>query len=1576
MTVTSANINHLRDFVNGSQRRLDRLSGSLERAINKANVVMPACSGSQYPSTPSLTALNELLGSWVQNQEFVRCVHDDLVEADQYDADGNATVQDTVIDASLRTAGLDQAPDLVEVAAIELYGQPPYSGFVDDPICLANGNFLLRDADLRLFGVSAAMSVVRTYNSRDQRTGAFGPGWSSPLDVDLLVAGGQASFRGPDGGGSAFHQLEDGTWAGGRRRRQSLAALDAGWQVTEGHERSWTFDADGTLVAFTALAADVVVERRPDEVVHTDRTSGRSVTYRLDPATGLAASAVTSDGREVTYAFDGSGRLVAVARACGDATYTHDDHGFLATVVDADGIVVCRNEYDPAGRVLSQVEHHGRETRYEYRPDGVSTVTASDGAPPNVMVHDRRGRMTAMIDGLGNTMRIAYDDADNVVQVVDRTGATTRYTHDERGNVLVRTDTDGLTHRCTWDEADRLVEVVDRAGGATRFEYAGDQRDPVRIVQPDGAESRLTYDAQGLPTSVVDADGVSAQLAWSRDGLLEAVTDGLGAQITFTYDAAGRSVGVTAPEGIEAAAELDAAGRMLALRTAEGARRFDYTAAGRVVGGLDQAGEPWHATLDDAGELAALSDGQGPILRFERDLVGQVVATVDASGARATYEHDPVGRRTAIVDPEGNRTEIDFDPEGRPVQVTDPSGRRASRELDVLGRTIMAVRPGGGTSVRSYHPNGQLASATDAAGQEWTYEVDAMGRVTSSTDPLGGVTTYRYTPAGRLAEVRTPLGRTLRREYDAAGRLARLIEPDGTVVHVERRADGAVRRVVRDGVETTFDYDESGQASAIAGPWGELSTRRQGGLATEVARRGAAAQLDYDARGLLQRVVDPAGVVTEFTHDRCGRLVAHTTAGASEATYGWDGAGRLASITDVYGQQTTFDRDPRGIVERISRPDGSATVRTFGPEGHLDGAVDGAGNQLLSIEHDAAGRVVSALTADARADVAHDALGRICAFGTDAGRVEYTWDADGYLVALGDDTGYELVIERDAAGTSQGFVVDGRRIDLPAPIEPERDEQRRIVTDEHGRRYDYDLAGRLAQVTVGGAATTYGYDDLGLLATERHDGGVRTYRYGRAGELVAQVHEDGTETAYEYDATGRRTRQVQPDGSQVDYSWDAFGRLSSVERRDPAGTATVHRIEHDPMGRPMRIDGVPILWDSVCSSSLLGIGDERYVWSGNQVRVATDPDATWDRRVGDDPWGDDGGTGLRLGYRGELALDGLLFLGARVYDTSTRCFLSRDPRPSVAGAVTYAGLYSYAWCDPVNLVDPSGERPLSDEEYAAVRESEAKGVFRRAAEAVADDPWGYLAKAAIVVGSIAVMTIATATLGPVGMVIAGGVVGAVSSGLWTAVDGGDAGDIFRSAAIGGLFGAATAGLGNRFLPPGAASTATTATTRAVQNGGQAALVEFPMAFIHEGVDSYLPGGDGDYSVTAALRTATIGTVAHAGGREVEYGRTPRPGPDPVPGPDLTPGDGAPTPPVGPADGPSTTASGPSRTTDFDINTATADDFQRAHGIGPKLAEAIVQRRTEVGGFSSPEAILDVHGVGPAKLKAIQSIGAE
>jgi competence protein ComEA len=58
---------------------------------------------------------------------------------------------------------------------------------------------------------------------------------------------------------------------------------------------------------------------------------------------------------------------------------------------------------------------------------------------------------------------------------------------------------------------------------------------------------------------------------------------------------------------------------------------------------------------------------------------------------------------------------------------------------------------------------------------------------------------------------------------------------------------------------------------------------------------------------------------------------------------------------------------------------------------------------------------------------------------------------------------------------------------------------------------------------------------------------------------------------------------------------------------------------------------------------------------------------------------------------------------------------------------------------------------------------------------------------------------------------------------------------------------------------------------------------------------------------------------------------------------------------------------------LDLNTATAAQLDALPGIGPALAAAIVEYRTKHGPFRSVTGLLDVPGIGPAKLDAIRAL---
>ena len=57
---------------------------------------------------------------------------------------------------------------------------------------------------------------------------------------------------------------------------------------------------------------------------------------------------------------------------------------------------------------------------------------------------------------------------------------------------------------------------------------------------------------------------------------------------------------------------------------------------------------------------------------------------------------------------------------------------------------------------------------------------------------------------------------------------------------------------------------------------------------------------------------------------------------------------------------------------------------------------------------------------------------------------------------------------------------------------------------------------------------------------------------------------------------------------------------------------------------------------------------------------------------------------------------------------------------------------------------------------------------------------------------------------------------------------------------------------------------------------------------------------------------------------------------------------------------------------IDINRASAQELERLKGVGPAIAKRIVEYRQAHGSFTRPEDLLNVRGIGAAKLKQIRT----
>ncbi len=71
--------------------------------------------------------------------------------------------------------------------------------------------------------------------------------------------------------------------------------------------------------------------------------------------------------------------------------------------------------------------------------------------------------------------------------------------------------------------------------------------------------------------------------------------------------------------------------------------------------------------------------------------------------------------------------------------------------------------------------------------------------------------------------------------------------------------------------------------------------------------------------------------------------------------------------------------------------------------------------------------------------------------------------------------------------------------------------------------------------------------------------------------------------------------------------------------------------------------------------------------------------------------------------------------------------------------------------------------------------------------------------------------------------------------------------------------------------------------------------------------------------------------------------------------------------------PRPTATPSSQANLIDINTATLAQLESLPGIGPTLAQNIINYRNDYGPFGSPEELLNVDGIGPATYDQIQNL---
>lgn len=1150
-----------------------------------------------------------------------------------------------------------------------------------------------------------------------------------------------------------------------------------------GHTTEYSWDEYGNLLSVT------------------DPTGVRT-TYTYNARQELI-SITNGVGDTVRLEYDKHGRIVQVKDALGHVTSTHwNSAGQLASVTDAAGSrwsftypELAPEELDiPAfvrQNLTSSSTHRVHNTS---RPIGQLPVSLTD--PYGHVTHfeyNNGNQITAVTDPLGRTNRAVFDAWGNMVKTINALGAVTNYEYDGLSQLIAVTDPLGARSEFDYDLAGEISQITDATGVVTHR----------TVNRRTGKETTSSGGILGSSFRHVDYLGrVIIEGENNTQNFVSSQPVRRASQSSKSPSASPRN-----SETVTEFTAYDAAGNPVeTLDVHGGLTRRTYDAANRLIREVSAAGRTQTFDYDQAGRLRRM--GVGLSVPEQKPTVGENVEWEEPTAwAYTTLTYDAASRIIARTYPDGTTEHTTYDALGRIVRVQHGS-RTATYAYDRCSRLIRMSDNSAGTRRFIYDAAGQLVTAVDALGYRTHFEYDAAGQMVRTLDATGQVTTYIYDAAGQL--IRTVKGAGSTAEitstytYDAAGRL--LSENNGERTRAysyDYQGGGLLASLSVNGVcaaeysyssgassighrtVTVRDYASASalrdrDSSAFAGlekPYLEhrfvydssdrlISRSRSGFLRSDEQSNAHADDDIHERLHALNTFIKTGAYTLTYSYDADGYLITSVTPYA-KSTRTVDGAGRTVAVTThATGQpahdviSSVFSYDPLGRLTRIRVGD---MVSSWTHERTTGLISDYVREQVLT---DVRGFEESKVLE--RTQVIRDHNGRVIGLdstGSDTSQ-------DGLVLYSYDDAG-QLVGARSASHVweweyTAGVMMRERVFALDSSNGSERSAaDSRVLEGE--RIFTHNEANQLVAVEA------------------RAYAGAR----GDAGELAAH-----TITEYAYNLAGERSGEVTTDkltGASYsrEYSWGAYGGLTSVtdsisSRVDISHTSLIS----DAVGEVSAVsDGegitVPLMWDARSDiPHLLGAGATSAPSSDGGFSQAGIPGGVtpWhtlnvpgltgnalDSTLGNTPglptdWGVPSANatpipGLPTGFEftgaGSLRVAGLDMLGARVYDSPSRRFLSTDPKAAIAGSSWFADVYAYAGNNPLEYVDPRGERPMTVADYRKYQSQEGERFMQQSLRLLA------------LVGVIGSLFIA-----PTSILLAGGV-GFISGAANGAADGMD-----------------------------------------------------------------------------------------------------------------------------------------------------------------------------------------------------------
>jgi RHS repeat-associated protein len=805
----------------------------------------------------------------------------------------------------------------------------------------------------------------------------------------------------------------------GYQQTYSYASADQLSLIIDSFGRSLHFGYDGgRLVSLTDPSGQSITYTYDDEgrlsTVSWPDATARTYHYE-DPVFPSALTGLTDENqrRYATWTYDTRGRAKSSEHAGGadKVTLVYNTNG-TTTVTDALGSVRTyqfNNAPDGAGRVTSMSAPCARcgidATSYTYDPNGFLASKTDFNGTLTTYIHNARGLEESRNEALGTpqarTITTQWHPTYRLPTQIDEPGRRTTLTYDSAGNRLTRTITDTATGESrttsyTYTGAGLLASIdgprTDVAD-VTHFDYDS-KGNRIRITNALGHVTQIPeHDAHGNPLRIIDPNGAETVLSYDLRQRLK-TRSVAGATTRFEYDGVGQLTRVTIPDGSFIAYSYDAAHRLTGFGDNLGNRvRYTLDAMGNhtqedVHDPSDSLRKTHTQIFDALGRLRALHGTHGQLTQFDYDAQGNRTAQTDAGVYSTLYQYDALQRLKHASDAAAGETGYAYDALDHLVGITDPKRLSTDYVYNAFGDLLEQTSPDTGLTRYTYDAAGNPKTRTDARGINVTYTYDTLNRLTAVDYPGtaedvsyhydGGNTLPVAYGIGRLTGIIEAGGQTSY-VYDARGNLTQTQRRNGTLLttasYAYDLADRLIGQTYPSGRTLNYERDSAGRISRI--------TTRASALDAIVVVADSFAYLPFGP-AVSYRLGN--GLTVSRPRDTDGRLEGLAAGSAQQLSLGYDTRDNLIARPDSLdaGRSETFGYDALSRLQAAQGP--------YGPQSY---GYDGVGNRTADANTSYSYPVDSHRLSDTSAGMtlSYDAAGNV----TRKGDLTFTYDTAGRL---------------------------------------------------------------------------------------------------------------------------------------------------------------------------------------------------------------------------------------------------------------------------------------------------------------------------------------------------------------------------------------------------------------------------------------------------------------------------------------------------------------------------------------------------------------------------------------------------